>query len=207
MADAKKSSTVRSSGKYANRPYYAAGATLILAGVLAAYGHFVWAAAVGIIGAVVAMGLSSILGDADCPICGRLLTEVGRAQERCPGCEHYVVVKGSQLVEIDADTVATSSKPFAIPMPSGSFQAPALCCACGAPSTRSIPFAKKLPTKQGAVSLEMSRFRLDLPYCDRHDQGADIAPSNTGADSYLALNVSSYAFYRAFMGANGGRFF
>lgn len=188
-------------------------AVFVVVALLAFFGHAVLAAVAGLAGAVATYESLRARGEANCPSCGELMEVAFECG--CAGCLRMFKMDGPVLRELD-DGYAAVLPRFALPWPHGSVRIPSLCCACGAPSTRSIPLVKKIPASMGPGLVKMNVFELPMPYCDRHDDGAAVESADrpkrgrdaqdAGSalpDTYLALKVKSYGFYRAYLRANG----
>lgn len=196
-----------------------AGAAFAGAAALWVYDHPVWAAIAGVIALLFAGGAFFGSGEASCPVCSEKIRGLGWMAS-CPKCLHYFVVVDNQLREIAPDSVREVTVGFAIPMPYGACTMPAICCACGAPATRTVSKTLTVQNGSGLVTVGATKFSIDMPHCARHDNGAVIGsawqqrrsddPPPAGFDwqhSVFAIKVKSYAFYREFLRSNGYAYF
>ncbi len=130
-----------------------------------------------------------------CPACGSPQKRLGGIH-RCDHCLAYGEVVKGEYCELEADRVV-SSPVFAARVPDPCFF-PKLCCACGAPATR---FPKlRIVRKKFA-------FDLDVPHCDLHWGGADLATEQVKKgqvwNEIPVVKVASYRVYCAYLKQNG----
>jgi Zn finger protein HypA/HybF involved in hydrogenase expression len=130
-------------------------------------------------------GLKALVGarKSACPHCQHVMS-VGLGEAQCPHCDHYSMPRDGYLHPIPEDYVAPSAV-FVVPM--GVFdrgEAPAICCACGEPATRTI--------KVGSWAL--------VPHCQRHSVGAGLHTD----DNRFGVRVQAHRFYCAAMLLGGG---
>lgn len=184
-------------------------AVFVVVALLFFFGRPILALLAGLAGAVATYESLRAKGEANCPNCGELMEVASECG--CPGCRRMFKTDGRVLRELD-EAYASDWPRFAVAFPHGAVQMPGLCCACGAPSTRSIPLVKKIPASTGPGLVKMNVFELPMPYCVRHDDGAAVESAERRERSdgskgepaaYLALKVKSYGFYRAYLRANG----
>ena len=207
-------STVRRDAAATTQKLAYAGGALVFAIVLWASDQKFWAVVVGLGAIVIAVTAFQDSGIATCPIDGTTLS-VGSGLNECPKCRHFFENQAGKLREIDHDTV--KGLPFfGIPWAEISDHMPPLCCACGAPATRTVAVRMETPLGTGVITTRAARFSIEMPHCASHENGADIGsdsrrramddPKRTVTDdseSFLAIRVRSYAFYRAFMRLSG----
>jgi hypothetical protein len=133
-------------------------------------------------------GLKAIVGarKSACPHCQHVMS-VGFGEAQCPYCDHYSIPRDGYLHPIPEDYVAAMPV-FTVPM--GVFdrgEAPAICCACGEPATRTI--------EVGSCAL--------VPHCKRHSVGAGIGTD----EGRFGVRVQSHRFYcAAMLGGGSSRF-
>lgn len=198
-----------------------AGAAFAGAAALWVYDHAVWAAIVGAFALLAAGAAFFSSGEAACPVCSEKLRGLGWMYlGACPECLHYFEVVDNQVREIAPDSVREVTVGFGIPVPYGACTMPAICCACGAPATRTVSKTLTVPNGTGPITVGATKFSIDMPHCARHDHGAVIGsasqqrrsddPQRTAFDtqhSFFAIKVKSYAFYREFLRSNGHAYF
>lgn len=196
--------------------------TLILAA--AGLGLLAWAASLfhstffgGALAGLFGLALLAIavLGPASgtCPMCGKALHGLFALAlveyERCPHCRGYFRLSDGR--EVPADHAAKTPQ-FAVPIGEGE-RLPDLCCACGAPATRTREVAYRSEGRISHVSPQVLKtdIKVSAPFCAAHDGGVaivseDFAPtvplleslnSPQRSDHRWVLKVRSYAFYRA----------
>jgi hypothetical protein len=129
----------------------------------------------------------------DCPACGAVQKRLG-GLHRCDHCLAYgEVVKGAYR-ELESDRVLKTPM-FAARVPEPCHM-PKLCSRCGLPAAR---FEKlRIIRKEFA-------FDLDVPHCELHTGGADLATERVqgkGGTEIPVLKVASYRFYREFLKQN-----
>ena len=159
---------------------------------------------------------------APCPVCGQSIDELSEnGAVQCPNCFAYSVMIQKQFHELDPG--ATKYGPFMIPLPP-SLRMPPVCCACGAPATRTrrVSQSVNLADVPGLPPPgSVKQFELDLPVCDVHEPGVTLRPnasrnriglqrvgiigptvSMTKSPLYVAMEVRSYRFYGEFIRLN-----
>ena len=153
----------------------------LMAGVFALFG----------LGAMVGMGSGSYT--TECPVCGAPLRGL-IGLKRCPQCLAYGKICDGEYYELPPDFV---NKVPVLALPLGDRKhMPPLCCACGAPASRSETLR--------IIRVEFA-FDLDAPCCGLHSGGADLDSEpvpGKGKTQQPVLKVKSYAFYRAYVQAN-----
>ncbi|MEQ1610422.1 MAG: hypothetical protein ABL956_15865 [Hyphomonadaceae bacterium] len=125
---------------------------------------------------------------ARCPTCKFVIKGLSSGvPARCDRCGNYSLPKKGYLHPLEENFVSEIG--CVIPMMTfeRAERMPLVCCACGAPATRSIRLS---------VSHD-----VPMPYCRQHSAGAWINGSSTGP---YGVSVKSYRFYREFMQTNGG---
>jgi len=129
----------------------------------------------------------------DCPVCGAVQKRLG-GLHRCDHCLAYGEVVKKEYREIESDRVLKTPM-FAAPVPE-TCSMPKLCSRCGLPAAR---FEKlRIIRKEFA-------FDLDVPHCELHTGGADLATERVrgkGGTEIPVLKVASYRFYREFLKQN-----
>jgi hypothetical protein len=160
-------------------------------------------------------------GRAACPGCGasvaNLDAKVAFRAVACKGCGRYVACRSGELSMV-ADDFVSDSPVFAAPLPQN-VSWPALCCACGAPSTRLVAVEHNESqtgrnVALGAAGLAVGvlavrtgggrTFRVEIPSCDQHTDGAKLDTTDSST-SGLEIKVRSYAFWRDFQDRNVGQ--
>jgi len=130
----------------------------------------------------------------DCPVCGTRLTGLAGVTG-CPECLTWGQVADGAYRALAPDFQAAFPV-LALPLCEGDAMPP-LCCACGAPATRTEPLR--------IIRLEFA-LDVDAPHCEHHSGGADLdaAPfsGEKGKTSRPVIKVKSYRFYRALAKAN-----
>jgi hypothetical protein len=129
-----------------------------------------------------------------CPACGSPQKRLGGIH-RCNHCLAYGEVVKGEYCELEPDRVVKSPV-FAARVTEPCFM-PRLCCACGAPSTR---FQRlRIIRKEFA-------FNLDVPHCDLHTGGADLATEQIKNgkvwNEIPVIKVASYRVYCEFLKQN-----
>jgi hypothetical protein len=129
----------------------------------------------------------------DCPACGTRQKRLG-GLHRCNHCPAYGEVVKGEYREIETDRICNAPV-FAARIPEPC-QMPGLCSGCGLPAARLARL--RIIRKEFALD-------LDVPHCDLHPAGADLATERAGNKSgneVPVLKVASYRFYREFLKQN-----
>jgi hypothetical protein len=128
-----------------------------------------------------------------CPACGSRQQRLG-GLHRCSHCLAYGEVVKREYRELESDRVFKTAV-FAARLPEQCHM-PKLCTACGLPAASS---------QRLRIIRKKFAFDLDVPHCELHTGGADLATEliKEGVWSEIpVLKVASYGFYREFLKQN-----
>jgi hypothetical protein len=183
----------------------------------------------GVIAVAVAIGCGFLAaisgGKAACPQCGENIVGISsQGETRCPRCLSYAQPSGDRFRQCDPDAVSIY-RGFHIPLPSR-FQAPVLCCACGARATRTERIDQTLVQVQGRHAMMGTGMlqAFEAPHCGQHQGGASfgretclpgqhdalraslkrigILEAQDNNIHFTVLQVRSHRFYREFLALN-----
>ncbi|MDI1475125.1 hypothetical protein [Polyangium sp. y55x31] len=120
---------------------------------------------------------------AACPGCGGtvqgLSQKIDCVGHSCGHCKRFVEVERGRLVLTPPDR-ASDAPSFGVLLRGSPGELPAICCTCGAPSTRTQGFA-------------VAGVSLDIPHCDNHEPSARLRK----AAGRVRLEVASLRFAQA----------
>ncbi|MDC3962209.1 hypothetical protein KEG38_50790 [Polyangium jinanense] len=120
---------------------------------------------------------------AACPGCGGLVQGLSLKMDcvghQCDHCKRFVEVEGGRIVLTPPDRVSDVPS-FGVLLRGSPGELPAICCTCGAPSTR-------------MRALVMAGVSLDIPCCDDHEPSVRLRK----AAGRVLLEVASLRFAQA----------